>query len=189
MTAELDLYRTVVTASLPTILDHAPVALRHPALKARFAAAAAAVRGFRSTVDSEAHTPEIVASATESGANVFGIDHFGRPAYLAQYTSLDAELGFVRDHHDVMAVLRDVLAGMAGDLVTVPAEIRRSTSPRRRTSSACRPTSRTSRPREHGSEFLFAHRLPDGETAVLHAPGTGPATRTASTCCSAAWSW
>ncbi|MDX3192183.1 aspartate--tRNA(Asn) ligase [Streptomyces sp. MN03-5084-2B] len=159
-----DLYRPTVTASLPTILDHAPVALRHPALKERFAVAAAAVRGFRSTLDAlgftEVHTPKIVASATESGANVFGIDYFGRSAYLAQspqffkqalvgvfervyevgpvfraephdtarhlaqYTSLDVELGFVRDHHDVMAVLRDVLAGMADPaLVTVPAEI------------------------------------------------------------------
>lgn len=147
-----DLFRPTVTASLPTILDHAPVALRHPALKARFAESAAAVRRFRSTLDSlgftEVHTPKIVASATESGANVFGIDYFGRRAYLAQspqfykqalvgvfervyevgpvfraephdtarhlaqYTSLDAELGFIRDHHDVMAVLRDVLAGM-----------------------------------------------------------------------------
>lgn len=32
--------------------------------------------------------------------------------HLAQYTSLDAEFGFVEDHHDVMAMLRDVLAGM-----------------------------------------------------------------------------
>ena len=32
--------------------------------------------------------------------------------HLAQYTSLDAELGFIGDHHDVMAVLRDVVAGM-----------------------------------------------------------------------------
>ena len=32
----------------------------------------------------EVHTPKIVASATESGANVFAIDYFGRPAYLAQ---------------------------------------------------------------------------------------------------------
>jgi nondiscriminating aspartyl-tRNA synthetase len=33
--------------------------------------------------------------------------------HLAEYTSLDAELGFIADHHDVMAVLRDVVAGMA----------------------------------------------------------------------------
>jgi aspartyl/asparaginyl-tRNA synthetase len=31
--------------------------------------------------------------------------------HLAQYLSLDAELGFIDDHHDVMAVLREVTAG------------------------------------------------------------------------------
>ncbi|WP_328646249.1 aspartate--tRNA(Asn) ligase [Amycolatopsis sp. NBC_00348] len=165
-----DLYRPAVSASLPTILDHAPVALRHPLLKARFAVSAAAVAGFRSTLDglgfTETHTPKIVSSATESGANVFGIDYFGRRAYLAQspqffkqalvgvfervyevgpvfraephdtarhlaqYTSLDAELGFIEDHRDVMAVLREVLAGMAASVAAlgvavpeVPAEI------------------------------------------------------------------
>ena len=147
-----DLYRPSVAASLPTRLDHAAVALRHPAQQAVFRASAAAVRGFRSTLDAagfvEVHTPKIVASATESGANVFAIDYFGRPAFLAQspqfykqmlvgvfsrvyevgpvfraephdtarhlaqYTSLDVELGFIDDHRDVMAVLRDVLAGM-----------------------------------------------------------------------------
>jgi nondiscriminating aspartyl-tRNA synthetase len=147
-----DLYRPVVPATLPTILDHAPVALRHPALRAPLEISAASVAGFRAVLDrlgfTEIHTPKIVASATESGANVFGIDYFGRPAYLAQspqfykqamvgvfervyevgpvfraephdtvrhlaqYTSLDAELGFVRDHREVMAVLREAVAGM-----------------------------------------------------------------------------
>ncbi|MCP2258215.1 nondiscriminating aspartyl-tRNA synthetase [Streptoalloteichus tenebrarius] len=147
-----DLYRPTVSATLPTILDHAPVALRHPRLRARFAVAAASVAGFRSALDArgftEVHTPKLVGTATESGATVFGVDYFGRRAYLAQspqmfkqalvgvfervyevgpvfraephdttrhlaqYTSLDAELGFVADHHDVMAVLRDVVAGM-----------------------------------------------------------------------------
>jgi nondiscriminating aspartyl-tRNA synthetase len=32
--------------------------------------------------------------------------------HLAQFTSLDAELGFIGDHHDVMAVLREAIAGM-----------------------------------------------------------------------------
>jgi nondiscriminating aspartyl-tRNA synthetase len=147
-----DLYRPAVTAALPTILDSAPASLRHPRLKAPFEISAAAVAGFRATLDrlgfTEISTPKIVASATESGANVFGIDYFGQPAYLAQspqfykqamvgvfervyetgpvfraephdtarhlaqYTSLDAELGFIADHRDVMAVLRDVTAGM-----------------------------------------------------------------------------
>ncbi|RCG31694.1 aspartate--tRNA(Asn) ligase [Sphaerisporangium album] len=147
-----DLYRPVVGGTLPTILDHAPAALRHPRLRAPFEIAAAAVAGFRAALDGlgfvETSTPKIVASATESGANVFGIDYFGRPAFLAQspqffkqalvgvfervyevgpvfraephdtarhlaqYTSLDAELGFVEDHRDVMAVLTAALTGM-----------------------------------------------------------------------------
>ena len=149
----LDLYRPAVTAALPTVLDHSPATLRHPRLRAGFEIAAASVAGFRATLDArgftEIHTPKIVASATESGANVFAIDYFGQPAYLAQspqfykqamvgvfervyetgpvfraephdtarhlaqYTSLDAEFGFIADHHDVMAALRDVIAGMA----------------------------------------------------------------------------
>ncbi len=148
-----DLYRPAVTAALPTILDHAPTTLRHPNLRAGFEIAAASVAGFRATLDAagftEIQTPKIVRSATESGANVFAIDYFGQPAYLAQspqfykqamvgvfervyetgpvfraephdtarhlaqYASLDAEFGFIADHHDVMSVLRDVVAGMA----------------------------------------------------------------------------
>lgn len=147
-----DLYRPAATAALPTILDHAPTTLRHPALRAGFEIAAASVAGFRATLDTagftEIQTPKIVRSATESGANVFTLDYFGRPAYLAQspqfykqamvgvfervyetgpafraephdtarhlaqYASMDAEFGFIADHHDVMSVLRDVIAGM-----------------------------------------------------------------------------
>jgi nondiscriminating aspartyl-tRNA synthetase len=83
-----DLYRPAVTATLPTVLDHAPTSLRHPMLSAGLAIAAASAAGFRATLDSkgftEIHTPKIVQSATESGANVFTIDYFGQPAYLAQ---------------------------------------------------------------------------------------------------------
>ncbi|WBB75197.1 aspartate--tRNA(Asn) ligase [Micromonospora sp. WMMD1128] len=152
-----DLYRPVLTASLPTQLDHAPTALRHPTRSAALRISAAAVAGFRATLDRqrfvEVHTPKVVGSSTESGANVFALDWFGRPAFLAQspqfykqlmvgvfervyevgpvfraephdtvrhlaqYTSLDVELGFVTDHRDVMAVLRDTLAGMLASVV------------------------------------------------------------------------
>jgi nondiscriminating aspartyl-tRNA synthetase len=136
------------------------------------------VGGFRNTLDAagftEIHTPKVVASATESGANVFPIDWFGDRAFLAQspqfykqimvgvfervyevgpvfraephdtarhlaqYLSLDAEMGFIGDHTDIMATLRDVFAGItvniaehAGpsiellslELPTVPAEV------------------------------------------------------------------
>lgn len=147
-----DLYRPTVPSGLPTILDHAPVTLRHPQLKAPFQISAASVAGFRAALDAldftEIHTPKVVSSATESGANVFTLDWFGRQAYLAQspqffkqamvgvfervyetgpvfraephdtarhlaqYTSLDAELGFITDHRDVMAVVRAAVAGM-----------------------------------------------------------------------------
>ena len=147
-----DLYRPAMTAALPTVLDHAPVTLRHPRLRAGLLISAASVAGFRAALDArgftEIQTPKIVGSATESGANVFAIDYFGQPAYLAQspqfykqamigvfervyetgpvfraephdtarhlaeYASLDAEFGFITDHYDVMAMLRDVLAGM-----------------------------------------------------------------------------
>ncbi|MEV1112252.1 aspartate--tRNA(Asn) ligase [Micromonospora sp. NPDC049751] len=149
-----DLYRPALTASLPTQLDNAPTALRHPTRSAALRISAAAVAGFRAALDArdfvEIHTPKVVSSSTESGANVFALDWFGRPAYLAQspqfykqlmvgvfervyevgpvfraephdtvrhlaqYTSLDAELGFVTDHRDVMRVLRDTVAQMLG---------------------------------------------------------------------------
>ncbi len=139
---------------LPYVLDHAAVSLRHPKRRAVFRLGALSLAGMRATLDAagfvEIQTPKIVASATETGANVFRIDYFGRPGYLAQspqfykqmmvgvfervyeigpvfraephdtvrhlaeYVSLDLELGFIDDHFTVMAVLRDLLAGMVG---------------------------------------------------------------------------
>lgn len=147
-----EMRRAELDASLPMLLDHAAVSLRHPRQRVAPAMAAALLAGFRSTLDRsgfvEIQTPKIVGAATESGANVFRIDYFGQPAFLAQspqlykqmmvgvfervyetgpvfraephdttrhlteYVSLDAELGFIADHRDVEAVLRDVLAGM-----------------------------------------------------------------------------
>src|SRR5436309_1326623 len=130
-------------------------------MRARAYVSAASTAEFLNTLDglgfTEIYTPKVVAAATESGANVFPIDWFGRRAYLAQspqfykqvmvgvfervyevapvfraephdtarhlaeYVSLDAELGFVADHRDVMAVLRDVIGGMV-DAVRTRAE-------------------------------------------------------------------
>jgi nondiscriminating aspartyl-tRNA synthetase len=167
-----ELRRPELNAQLPTLLDHAAAALRHPRRRAITKLAAASVAGFRAALDAldftEVHTPKLVASATETGANVFAVDYFGRRAYLAQspqfykqtmvgvlervyevgpvfraephdtarhlaeYVSLDAELGFIGDHTDVMAVLRSTLAGMVDAVAAldvappeVPAEIPR----------------------------------------------------------------
>ena len=77
-----------ITAGLSTLLDHAVVTNRHPARRAILRLAAGTMAGFRGMLTArgftEIQTPKIVASATESGANVFKLDYFGRPAYLAQ---------------------------------------------------------------------------------------------------------
>lgn len=77
-----------ITASLPTLLDHAVVTHRHLTRRAILRLAAGAMASFRATLTArrftEIQTPKIVASATESGATVFKLDYFGRTAYLAQ---------------------------------------------------------------------------------------------------------
>ncbi|MDQ3706310.1 MAG: aspartate--tRNA(Asn) ligase [Chloroflexota bacterium] len=84
----IDLFRPTLQAQLPTILDYAPLALRHPRHRAIFQVASASMLGFRETLRSrgfvEIQTPKLVGSATESGANVFSMEYFGKTAYLAQ---------------------------------------------------------------------------------------------------------
>lgn len=166
-----EMHRPMLNASLPTQLDHAALALRHPARRHALRIAAAATAGYRTALTEqrfvEIQTPKIVGSATESGANVFKLDYFGRSAFLAQspqfykqlmvgvfervfevgpvfraepsdtarhlaqYTSLDAEMGFVGDHRDVMAALTRTLSVMMATITVrvrfvtprVPAEI------------------------------------------------------------------
>jgi tRNA synthetases class II (D, K and N)/OB-fold nucleic acid binding domain len=191
----LELWRPSLAASLPTQLDLAPLALRHPRRRAAFELAAASLAGFRSAMQglgfTEVQTPKIVASATESGANVFALDYFGGPAFLAQspqlykqmmvgvfervfetgpvfraephdtarhlseFVSLDAELGFISDHRDVMGVVREAFAGMV-EAMSVRArgalELLALELP------------------EVPSEIPW---LPDAGPAVLHAPRSG----------------
>jgi nondiscriminating aspartyl-tRNA synthetase len=151
-TPAVELWRPTLDAGLPTLLDHAATTWRHPLQRAKWELAAASLRGFRDTLDgqgfTEVQSPKLVEQATESGANVFQVDYFGKPAYLAQspqfykqqlvgvfervyevgpvfraephdtvrhlaeYVSLDVELGFIEDHREVIACLRDVIAGM-----------------------------------------------------------------------------
>jgi nondiscriminating aspartyl-tRNA synthetase len=160
----VELHRPVPKESLPTRLDLAPLALRHPEVRERFRLTARAVAAYREALDArgfvEIQTPKIVASATETGANLFRVDYFGRDAFLAQspqfykqtmvgvfervyevgpvfraephetarhlaeYVSLDLELGFVRDHRDVIALTSDVVRAMIEAVGQVaPAEI------------------------------------------------------------------
>ena len=82
------LHKNRIRASQPTFLDHAVIGHRHLKKRAILRLAAGVMRGFRETLHArdfvEIQTPKLVASATESGANVFAVDYFGQPAYLAQ---------------------------------------------------------------------------------------------------------
>ncbi len=84
----IPLNKPKLTANITTLLDHAVVTNRHPARRAVLRLSAGAMSAFRSILSArdftEIQTPKIVASATESGANVFKLDYFGRDAYLAQ---------------------------------------------------------------------------------------------------------
>jgi nondiscriminating aspartyl-tRNA synthetase len=84
--------KKLANVPLPALLDHAVVANRFPPRRAAFRIAAAAMRGFRAALDAEhfveIQSPKLVEAATEGGANVFTVDYFGRPAYLAQSPQL-----------------------------------------------------------------------------------------------------
>ncbi|MFI7597598.1 aspartate--tRNA(Asn) ligase [Actinoplanes sp. NPDC049681] len=214
-----DLHRPTLSATMATQLDHAALALRHPSRATALRVAAAATAGFRAVLERqrfvEIHTPKIVGTATESGANVFELDYFGRPAYLAQspqfykqlmvgvfervyevgpvfraephdtarhlaqYTSLDAEMGFIADHRDVMATLTTVVAGMTETVAErtgvgvprVPAEIPAVHFAEALRIAGAPPEEPDLAPaheralgewalREHGSEFVFVTGYP-----------------------------
>ena len=82
------LYKNKVRANLPTFLDHAVIGHRAMERRATLKLSSGVMAGFRETLRArdftEIQTPKLVESATESGANVFQLDYFGRPAYLAQ---------------------------------------------------------------------------------------------------------
>lgn len=156
-----ELYKRSLDVQLPTRLDNAALSLRHPIAAATQRLTAAAMRGFRSSLDSygftEIQTPKLLESAPEGGSNVFKVDYFGRDAFLAQspqlykqimvgalervyevapafraephdtsrhvsqYLSLDAEMGFIESHQDVMRLLREAIAGMVSAMQEVDA--------------------------------------------------------------------
>ncbi|NMP24317.1 aspartate--tRNA(Asn) ligase [Sulfobacillus harzensis] len=169
----LSLGAPALEAGLDSRLTHAALALRHPAAQHVFRVQARLAEAFRQGLSREhfieVHTPKIIGTASESGANVFHLPYFGRSAYLAQspqfykqmmvgvfgrvfevgpvfraephdtgrhlsqYTSLDAEMGFIDGPEDVMAVLTRVMgamleaaqeaAGQESPLATMPGTI------------------------------------------------------------------
>ncbi|HCG00583.1 MAG TPA: aspartate--tRNA(Asn) ligase [Chloroflexi bacterium] len=87
-----EINKRVLKPSLDVFLNHAPVGLRYPSKQATFRLYSDLLRGFgeylRARDFTEIHTPKIFGSATESGANVFVLDYFGKTGYLTQSPQL-----------------------------------------------------------------------------------------------------
>lgn len=151
----LHLGSPTLKAGLDLRLNEAALSLRHPEIRRIFRVQAALASGYRRSLTEhqfvEVHTPKIIGTASESGANVFELNYFGSPAYLAQspqfykqilvgvfgrvfevgpvfraephdtvrhlsqYTSLDAEMGFVESHREIMQLLGEVLVKMLAE--------------------------------------------------------------------------
>jgi nondiscriminating aspartyl-tRNA synthetase len=75
-------------AELPALLEHGVLTARHPTRRAVFKLGSLAMSAFRRALDAKGFTeiqsPKLVGGATEGGANVFEVNYFGKPAFLAQ---------------------------------------------------------------------------------------------------------
>lgn len=78
----------LVDTSLENLLHYRPITLRNERQRAIFKLQEGICRGFREFLIqeefTEIHTPKIVQSGAEGGANIFKLDYFGQEAYLAQ---------------------------------------------------------------------------------------------------------
>lgn len=78
----------VVDTSIEHLLNYRPVTLRNEKERAIFKLQEGICRGFREFLYNEQfteiHTPKIVQSGAEGGANIFSLNYFGQEAYLAQ---------------------------------------------------------------------------------------------------------
>ncbi|MBA3855818.1 MAG: aspartate--tRNA(Asn) ligase [Cyanobacteria bacterium PR.3.49] len=74
--------------ALSTMLDYRPLTLRSPKVRAIFKIEAVFCEAFREFLRerqfTEIHSPKIVATGTEGGAQLFKLNYFGREAFLAQ---------------------------------------------------------------------------------------------------------
>ncbi len=86
--APLTINKWKLTASLETNLNNRPAALRNNRQRAVFLLQEGIARGFREFLHAnhftEVHTPKIVATGAEGGANIFKLDYFEKKAFLAQ---------------------------------------------------------------------------------------------------------
>ena len=78
----------IVDTSIENLLDYRPITLRNEKERAIFKLQEGICRGIREFLYNEhfteVHTPKIVQSGAEGGANIFSLNYFGQEAYLAQ---------------------------------------------------------------------------------------------------------
>lgn len=84
----LDISKKDLEVSLPTLLDHRSLTLRHSKIKAIFKVQETIVQAFRQTMKAlgfvEFQAPTLVATATEGGAEIFPVKYFDHQVFLAQ---------------------------------------------------------------------------------------------------------
>lgn len=84
----LDISKDIDKVHLDTLLNYRPLTLRSPKMQAIFKFSEKIEEGYREFLKSdgftEIHTPKIIPSASEGGANVFRVDYFGKDVFLAQ---------------------------------------------------------------------------------------------------------
>ncbi|KAA6411840.1 MAG: aspartyl-tRNA synthetase [Lasallia pustulata] len=89
-------------------LNNRLIDLRTPTANAIFKVNSGICNLFRSFLDShgfiEIHTPKLQGGATESGASVFQLEYFGRPAFLAQSPQLAKQMSISADFEKVYEV-------------------------------------------------------------------------------------
>ncbi len=80
--------KSVEALAINTLLDYRPLTLRNEKVRSIFRIEAALCQGFRGFLSSEKfteiHSPKIVSTGTEGGAQLFALEYFGKTAYLAQ---------------------------------------------------------------------------------------------------------
>ncbi|MCD4849108.1 MAG: aspartate--tRNA(Asn) ligase [Candidatus Aegiribacteria sp.] len=93
----VDMSKKLLDLHIDTNLDLRPLSLRHPGERARLKIAESFAHGFRESLSSmgftEIRTPKICSAGAEGGANIFKVDYFGRPAFLAQSPQFYKQMG------------------------------------------------------------------------------------------------
>jgi len=93
----VDLSKKILDLHIDTNLDLRPLSLRHPVERARLKVSEAFAGAFAEFLRiqgfTEIRTPKIGVAGAEGGANIFTVDYFGRPAYLAQSPQFYKQMG------------------------------------------------------------------------------------------------